>query len=212
MLDVGRERQSAIRELFAKVGVTNGRRLGLDEEQLRSLAYALRTYDVGLNEISGRILRKVTPLSRDERQRIEEHVRLGAELVADLEPSPQVRKLILHHHENVDGSGYPDGLRGEAIPVGARIVRLVDVLSALLQDRPFRSAVPLGPAIGLVEEGVGQAYCPRVTPVFLEVVDENASRIREVLAPVTAESPAEIELQLPTAAVETGSPTRNGGS
>lgn len=212
MLDVGRERQSAIRELFAKVGVTTGRRLGLDEEQLRSLAYALRTYDVGLNEISGRILRKVTPLSRDERQRIEEHVRLGAELVADLEPSPQVRKLILHHHENVDGSGYPDGLRGEAIPVGARIVRLVDVLSALLQDRPFRSAVPLGPAIGLVEEGVGQAYCPRVTPVFLEVVDENASRIREVLAPVTAESPAEIELQLPTAAVETGSPTRNGGS
>ena len=211
MLDVGRERQSAIREVFARIGVTTGRRLGLDDDRLRALAYALRTYDVGLNEISSRILRKVTPLSHDERQRIEEHVRLGAELVADLEPSSQVRKMILHHHENVDGSGYPDGLSGEAIPVGARVVRLVDALSALLQERPFRGAVPLDAAVRLVEGGIGHAYCPRVTPVFLAVVDDETACIRELLAPAPATSPAEIELE-PSPATVIESPTRNGGS
>ena len=194
MLEVGRERQTRVRELLARLGMQTGRRLGLDEEHLRALAYASRTYDVGLSEVGGRILRKVTPLSREERERIDDHVRRGAELVADLEPSSQVRKMILHHHENHDGSGYPDGLRGEAIPVGARIVRLIDVLGALLHERPFRNALPLGTAVGLIGDEIGHRYCPRVTPVFLEVVAEHEDEIRELLRPVPTVAPTEIEL------------------
>ena len=194
MLEVGRERQTALREVFARIGLESGRRLGLEEDHLRALAYAVRTYDLGLSEVSARILRKVSPLSRQERERIDDHVHLGTELIADLEPSTTVRKMILHHHENVDGSGYPDGLRGEAIPVGARILRLVDALGALLHDRPFRNAIPIGPAMDLIDEGAGTRYCPRITPTFLDVVREHEAEIAELLAPDAAAAPLEIDL------------------
>jgi len=194
MLDVGRERQSALREVFARVGVETGRRLGLEEDYLRALAYAVRTYDLGLSEVSARILRKVSPLSREERERIQDHVHLGTELIADLEPSTMVRKMILHHHENTDGTGYPDGLRGEAIPVGARILRLVDATCALLHDRPFRSAMPIRSVMRLIEEGAGTMYCPRIGPVFLASLREQEDTIETLLAPVIDDAPVEIDL------------------
>lgn len=173
MLDVGRERSSDLREYLVSRGLETGRRVGLDEEMLRALAYALRTYDLGLAQVSDQILRKISPLSAEERRHIENHVQLGAELVADLEPSPRVRQIILHHHENFDGSGYPEGLSGEAIPVGARIVRLVDAFSALLHDRPFRPAMAPHEALALMEEGIGRRFCPRVGAVFLELIRES---------------------------------------
>jgi hypothetical protein len=177
VLDVGRERHTALRELLIGVGLETGRRLDLDEEHLRALAYALRTYDLGLSQVSEQILRKVSPLTSEERRHIENHVQLGAELVADLEPSPQVRNIILHHHENFDGSGYPEGLRGESIPLGARIVRFVDALSALLHDRPFRDAMTLDEARQLLEEGVGRRFCPRVAPIFFAVLQEREMQL-----------------------------------
>jgi response regulator RpfG family c-di-GMP phosphodiesterase len=180
MLDVGRDRRTHLREMLVRCGVQTGRELGLDEVHLRALAYALRTYDLGLAQVSTQILRKVSPLTREERARIEDHVQLGAELVADLEPSPKVKKIILHHHENVDGSGYPDGLKGEAIPIGARVVRLVDALSALLHDRPFRPAMRLDEAIDLLQEGVGRRFCPRATPVFLSIVREHEALVHSL--------------------------------
>lgn len=175
MLDVGRERHTALRDVLVAVGLETARRMELGEEHLRALAYALRTYDLGLAQVSEQILRKISPLTNEERRHIENHVQLGAELVGELEPSPRVRNIILHHHENFDGSGYPEGLRGEAIPVGARIVRLVDALSALLHDRPFRSAMSLEEAISLLEEGVTRRFCPRVAPIFLSLVRERES-------------------------------------
>jgi GAF domain-containing protein len=177
MLDVGRERHTVLRDILIGVGLETGRRLDLDEEHLRALAYALRTYDLGLSQVSEQIMRKISPLTSEERHHIENHVQLGAELVAELEPSPRVRSIILHHHENFDGSGYPEGLRGEAIPLGARIVRMVDALSALLHDRPFRAAMSLDEALELLDEGIGRRFCPRVAPVFLELVKQSESNI-----------------------------------
>jgi signal transduction histidine kinase/putative methionine-R-sulfoxide reductase with GAF domain len=192
MLEVRRDRHSAVREVLITAGLRTGRRLGLDPELLRALAYALRTYDLGLAQVSSQILRKTAPLTHDERRRIEDHVHLGAELVAELEPSPEVRRIVLHHHENVDGSGYPDGLRGEAIPVGARIVRLVDALGALLHERPFRSALDLEQALQLLAEGVGRRFCPRVTQRFLEAVAEDEETLR---AELRGETRSEFELE-----------------
>lgn len=198
MLDVGRERRTRAREEFARIGVETGRRLGLDEDHLRALSYALRTYDLGLAQVSTQILRKATPLTTEERDRIDQHTRLGAELIADLEPSPHVRKMILHHHENFDGSGYPEGLRGEAIPVGARIVRLADAFAALLHDRPFRGAMSLEQAEELLREGIDHRFCPRVTPIFLAVIADRSERLEELLRrPGTAQA-REIDLDSPT--------------
>jgi signal transduction histidine kinase/putative methionine-R-sulfoxide reductase with GAF domain len=197
MLDVGRERRTSLREVLARIGVETGRRLGLDDDHLRALSYALRTYDLGLAQISAQILRKSTPLVPEERERIEEHARLGSELVAELEPSPRVSKMILHHHENYDGSGYPSGLVGEAIPVGARIVRLADTFAALLQDRPFRDALTIEQARLMLRESVDQRFCPRVTPVFLDVVADRAPELEELLRHVTRGDLGEIELEPP---------------
>jgi HD-GYP domain-containing protein (c-di-GMP phosphodiesterase class II) len=148
-----------------------------------AVAYALRTYDLGLSAIDADLLRKREALTPSERGRVEEHTRAGAELVDGLEPSPHVKRIILHHHENVNGSGYPDGLVGEAIPLGARIVRLVDTTSAVLQDRPARETLDLAAAVDLLRDGMGHEFCPRITPVFLECLEERSEAILAILNP-----------------------------
>jgi signal transduction histidine kinase/putative methionine-R-sulfoxide reductase with GAF domain len=183
LLEVGRDRASQLREILARVGTATARRLGLDDEHLGAVAYALRTYDLGLSAIDAELLRKAESLSPAERGRVEEHTRTGAELMDGLEPSPRVKRIILHHHENVDGSGYPDGLKGEAIPLGARIVRLVDTTAAVLQDRPARETMQLEEAMQLLHNGMGREFCPRITPVFLECLSERANAIEQILAP-----------------------------
>jgi signal transduction histidine kinase/GAF domain-containing protein len=103
LLEVGRDRASQLREELARVGTATARRLGLDDSHLEAVAYALRTYDLGLSAIDAELLRKSESLSQAERGRVEEHTRNGAELMDGLEPSPKVKRIILHHHENVDG-------------------------------------------------------------------------------------------------------------
>jgi signal transduction histidine kinase/response regulator RpfG family c-di-GMP phosphodiesterase len=183
LLEVGRDRASQLREELARVGTATARRLDLGQAHLGAVAYALRTYDLGLSAIDAELLRKREPLSPAERGRVEEHTRTGAELMDGLEPSPQVKRIILHHHENVDGSGYPEGLAGEAIPLGARIVRLVDTTAAVLQDRPARETLDLDSAIELLRNGIGREFCPRITPVFLECLIERADAIARILGP-----------------------------
>lgn len=183
LLEVGRDRASQLREELARVGTATGRRLGLDEDHLMAVAYALRTYDLGLSAIDAELLRKSEKLSDAERGRVQEHTRRGADLMDGLEPSPQVKRVILHHHENFDGSGYPEGLTGEAIPVGARIVRLVDTTAAVLQDRPARETLDLAAAIKLLREGMGREFCPRLTPTFLECLEERTETILAILSP-----------------------------
>ena len=188
LLDVGRDRASQLREELARVGTATARRLGLDEEHLGAVAYALRTYDLGLSAIDAELLRKSESLSAAERGRVQEHTRTGAELMDGLEPSPQVKRIILHHHENVDGSGYPDGLSGEAIPLGARIVRLVDTTAAVLQDRPARETLDLDAAIELLRNGIGREFCPRIAPPFLECLAERVDAIARILGPEESDS------------------------
>lgn len=188
LLEVGRDRTSQVREELARVGTATARRLGLDPEHLMAVAYALRTYDLGLSAIDADLLRKREALSPAERGRVEEHTRAGAELMDGLEPSPQVKRIILHHHENADGSGYPDGLTGEAIPLGARIVRLVDTTAAVLQDRPARETLDLEAAIALLRDGIGHEFCPRITPTFLECLEERTDAILSILNPPTRTS------------------------
>ena len=97
------------------------------------------------------LLNKVEALSDAERAQLERHVQVGLVTLAPLQPPPKVRQIILHHHENYDGTGYPKGLAGEAIPLGSRLVALSDSLRALLQRRPWRRAVPLADALAEIQ-------------------------------------------------------------
>ena len=184
-LDSARSRDSLVCTLLFECGMETAKGLELGEAELRALAFALRCYDLGLARVDEQILHKSGPLTAEERRRVEEHVRVGAELVESLAVPPSVLKMLVHHHENIDGTGYPEGLRGEAIPVGARIVRLVDFSSGLLRPRPERPARQLDALEQCIESATGTALCPRVTPVFLAVVRSRRERLQ---AAITAQS------------------------
>lgn len=182
LIDVRRQQVTPLREEVARCGLETARRLELDDADLRALAFALRHYDVGLAGVESALLRCSRPLTSEERLRIQEHVAHGVTLAAALGNVGPILKILLHHHENVDGTGYPHGLRGEAIPLGARIVRLVDTVAALLHGDARREAVDIDVALATVQAGVGRAFCPRLTPLFLEVVTERRDRL-EAAAP-----------------------------
>jgi hypothetical protein len=118
-----------------------GSALGADAELRRALRQGGYLHDVGKIAVPDRVLLKPGPLETAERRLIETHPGAGADLVRGLRTLEAVRPIIRHHHERMDGSGYPDGLRGEAIPLGARIMAVVDVYDALHTERPYKPAL-----------------------------------------------------------------------
>lgn len=163
-----------------EICLATARRLDLAEEDIRHLAFALHYYDVGLGCVPPYLLNKTERLTEAERALLERHVKVGLTTLAPLQPSSKVRQIILHHHENYDGTGYPKGLAGEAIPLGSRLIALSDSLRALLQRRPWRPAVPLTDALAEIQALTGTRYCPRLTAIFLEEAARRQSLIEDL--------------------------------
>jgi HD-GYP domain-containing protein (c-di-GMP phosphodiesterase class II) len=99
-----------------------------------------------------------------------EHVRIGARILEPIEAYAKIIPVVLHHHEYYDGSGYPDGLSGEDIELGARIFTLADHYDALISDRPYRAGLSRETVIGFIEEDSGTKFDPKVVEAFLEVM------------------------------------------
>ena len=120
-----------------------GQTLGLDEDDVSALARGGYLHDVGKVGIPDAVLLKPGPLAREEYELIKQHTVIGDRLCGELRSLRKVRSIVRHHHERLDGSGYPDGLRGDAIPLLAQITGIVDVFDALTTDRPYRPALPV---------------------------------------------------------------------
>jgi putative nucleotidyltransferase with HDIG domain len=149
--------------LAREVGVTD--RLILDAIHGASLLH-----DIGKLGIPDLLLLKPGPLTRDEYERVKEHVTIGADiLTAAAFPSP-LTLIVRHHHENWDGTGYPDRLQGQAIPVGARVLAVVDCYDALTSDRPYRRALSHGSAVAMIDERRGTMYDADIADTFLGIV------------------------------------------
>jgi putative two-component system response regulator len=133
-----------------------GERLGLDELEVRALRRAGMLHDIGKVSISDSILLKPGPLTLAERQVMEQHPVIGERICQPLHSLSLVLPVIRHHHERIDGSGYPDGLRGDQIPQTARILQVVDIYDALTSNRPYRSAMPPPTALAVMEAEVAQ--------------------------------------------------------
>lgn len=125
-------------ERLARYATALGRRLALAEEDLAALYRGGYLHDVGKVAVPDVVLLKVGPLSGDERVVMQRHPVVGDRLCSGLRSLQRVRPIIRHHHERLDGTGYPDGLRGDAIPVLAQVITIVDIFDALTTSRPYR--------------------------------------------------------------------------
>jgi HD-GYP domain-containing protein (c-di-GMP phosphodiesterase class II) len=142
------------------------RRLGLDEIEVGRIECAARVHDVGKIIVSPELLEKPGRLAPSEFEEIQRHAVFGARLVASLE-DPELTAIVRHHHERLDGSGYPDNLCGEEIPLGARIVAVADTIDALTSRRPYREAGSPGRATRIIEAESGISFDPRVVAALL---------------------------------------------
>ncbi len=174
---VGHLRHETIMQVCQEICLAAARGIMLPEDELKNLAFALQFYDVGLGCVPPQLLNKPGSLAPQEERYVQKHVTAGLEILAPLQLDSRVRQIISHHHENYDGTGYPSGLTGEAIPLAARLVRLADTLSALLSPRPWRESFTLDEAVDEIRAGAGKQFCPRMTDVFLAEVDTRRSRI-----------------------------------
>jgi putative two-component system response regulator len=148
-----------------------GEALGLDPEMLRALRLGGYLHDLGKIAVPDGILLKPGPLDPIEQERIRAHPGAGSDLVLGLRSLELVRPIMRHHHEKWDGSGYPDGLKGEAIPLGARIISVVDVYDALHTDRPYKTALSRSEAVAtLIRETDAGYWDPKIVDAFLEIL------------------------------------------
>ncbi len=143
-----------------------GRELGLNEEELQSLNIAALLHDIGKLGIPDHILLKPGPLTPEEWEKMKTHAVIGAEMLSRMRYPDSVLSIVKAHHEKWNGRGYPYGLAGEGIPIGARILSAVDCLDALASDRPYRRALPLHEAMAMVKAENGQSFDPKVVAVI----------------------------------------------
>jgi diguanylate cyclase (GGDEF)-like protein len=149
-----------------------GRRLGLSEDEIRDLRYGAALHDIGKIAVPEAILNKRGPLDADELEIIFTHTVVGEQILAPIEFLGDVLPLVRHEHERWDGSGYPDGLAGDEIPLGSRIIFVCDAFHAMTSDRPYRKAMSRTSAREELERGGGSQFDPRVVEVFLEILAE----------------------------------------
>ena len=156
---------------LSRYAVALGEALGLDHEMVRALRLGGYLHDLGKIAVPDGILLKPGPLDPIEQERIRAHPGAGSDLVLGLRSMELVRPIMRHHHEKWDGSGYPDGLKGEAIPLGARIISVVDVFDALHTERPYKPALPRPEAVSLLIRETSAGYWdPRVVETFLDIL------------------------------------------
>jgi HD-GYP domain-containing protein (c-di-GMP phosphodiesterase class II) len=145
-----------------------GQALGLSPEDLQMLEWSGLLHDVGKIGIPEHILNKPGELTADEYRQIREHPRVGFDVLSPVSGLKPVLEAVLYHHENFDGSGYPDGLRGDKIPLLARILHVVDIFDALTSTRSYRRRLAQDEALELLAAEAGQATDPVVTAAFID--------------------------------------------
>ncbi len=146
------------------------RHMGFSEKDVKLSIYASALYDLGLTQINEKILLKTKTLSASEQTMIRTHTFPGVGLINNIETDPAVKKSILHHHEKYDGSGYPDGLRGDTIPPISRVLAVADTYMAITTDRPYRKASTRKEAIEQVITGAGKQFDPKVIDAFVKTI------------------------------------------
>jgi putative nucleotidyltransferase with HDIG domain len=138
---------------------------------LQTIETAALLHDVGKLAVADRLLNKPGPLTPDEYEQVKQHAAIGGDMLSGIEFPGALSLLVRHHHENWDGTGYPDRLRDEDIPLGARVLAISDCYDALTSDRPYRAALSHMTAINMISVRRGTMFDPQITDAFLHIVD-----------------------------------------
>ena len=158
------------------------------EREIRSIAMGAWLHDIGKLAIPDRVLLKPGPLTDSEWEIMRRHARIGYELVKSISFLSGAAEIVLTHHERFDGSGYPQKMKGDEIPFGARIFAVADTLDAMTSDRPYRAALPLRAARDVIEGGSGTLFDPLVAAAFLRIPCETWEAIAKQTVTVHASS------------------------
>ena len=157
-----------------------GMRAGLEPEELKGLVFGALLHDIGKIGVSDAILNKTGPLTALEWHSMRQHPIIGERITEPLASAARFSTIIRSHHERWDGEGYPDRLRGEEIPFGARVVGIVDAYDAMIHDRPYRAARTAGAALEEIRRLAGLQFDPELAQLFIEIVERDR---REERAP-----------------------------
>lgn len=155
---------------LAEWAVVTAQKLGLSDNEVQTIRWAALLHDIGKIGIPDSILRKPGPLTDEEWVVMKRHPELGAQIVAPLRKLEKITPLIRHHQEKYDGSGYPAGLKGEQIPLGARILTVVDAYGAMTDDRVYRRARTQSEAVAELKRCAGQHFDRHIVDVFNQVI------------------------------------------
>ncbi len=156
------------------------RNLGLTYEDIELVRKAAMLHDLGKVGISDKILQKKSKLTKHEFEIIKKHARIAADILRPIKFLRDLIPLIVYHHERWDGKGYPDGLKADETPIGARIIAVADVFQALMSDRPYRKAFNKKTAVNIITEGSGTQFDPKVVEAFLDILKKEEKRDRKL--------------------------------
>jgi HD-GYP domain-containing protein (c-di-GMP phosphodiesterase class II) len=170
---------------LAEWGMRVGQELGIPEESLHDIEMAAVVHDIGKIGVPDAILNKNGPLTEDERALMNKHPEYGWGVLRLFPALLQTSLITLHHHESFDGNGYPGKLRGSEIPLGARIVTVIDSFDAMVSNRPYRKGLPPEEAKRRLVQSSGTQFDPAVVKCFLRIVD---AELPAVFAAVSASS------------------------
>lgn len=148
-----------------------GRRVGLSASELNAVAYGTLLHDLAKLGIAEWILLKPGPFTEEERIAMQHHTEIGERIAAPLAGAERFGPILRHHHERWDGQGYPDGLKGEGIPMGARIIGVVDAFDAMTQYRNYRQAKSVPDAVDELKREAGTQFDPELVEAFVEVLE-----------------------------------------
>ncbi len=163
----------------SRFAVGIGRKLGLDDDHLRDIELAGILHDIGKIGVPESILWKPARLTAEEQKIMSEHPLKSAQIIGELRGLKRTREYVLHHHEFLDGTGYPSKLKGEEIPIGARIILVADAYDAMTTDRPYRKAIGHGPAIVELKEKSGKQFDPRMVEAIISIVGDETEQLSE---------------------------------
>ena len=157
-----RDHSERVRRMSVEIGIA----LGFSEERLEDLTFGALLHDIGMIGIRDEVLRKQSRLSPEEFQHVQQHPLIGAKIVEGMDYFKDKIPMIRSHHEQFDGSGYPDGLIGEGIPLEARIIAIPDAFDAMTSMRPYRGAIPLEDGLRELERHKEKQFDPQVLDIF----------------------------------------------